>query len=998
MSEELKDLELKLGSREYARLEEKAVELRGQIDTFEKEKLELSNTVSKLELDLESEKSRKLGVESQISSLQNKTVELNTALSTAGARLDMIKDEKANIGKNAELRTFEVEALKVRIERTEAELSGIGTEFTSQEDLVNLANQEVDLAEADLNKKLKEFDSVSTSLETKKTRIMECVQNQISSGNNIKNFEERLESNQAQLEKKQEEKIKYETELNGTKETLSLLEANFTDNQKKKKDIDDELNSLKIKHEEFKRTITEKDEQTDSLRMKQGSVVSRLEVLTEISNRMEKVSGGTKFVFESDRWKGAIRGFLADAVAVAPEYEVAVEAVIGEKLDAIIIDSGWNASQIIEVLKTENKGQACFIPADIKGSEKAFDNSKFSWLTGSKAVCLAELVSYAPEYEEIARRLLSNVYLVDDLNNALDMWKKAKSRDFVLVTKAGDIVDGSGVIRGGSPEAVGSGVLERKREIKDLETEWDSVNEQLKKVEAELSSFSAQSVEISSKIDNLNMGLTAISQTIALVSKDMDHVRDDVKRQEQRLNETNFDIDQLRFENAHLEKEISNARKVLDSSLQTKTALEAEVNIEKVKVDELNGELDTYRNNVTALKMKASALSERFKSVEDKKNFLEEGIKTDKERLNTLFSEGQRSETRIQELDQEYADKEKIKHQSMVDLDEVNKQIDEIRTKHADFLNGITQLENSIKSSRHLLDEKVKVASEINTKLSEVSIDTGVLKQRYLDRYEVDLVSIWQEYSNIELDEVQAKEDVQVLNRKLVDMGHVNLLAIEEYDKLAERHQFLTVQRDDLIKSMDDLKTAIKKIDETSRTRFKATFEMVNEKFKKFFPILFGGGTAELILTNPDNILETGVDIFAQLPGKKTQNMNLFSGGEKALTAISLVFSIFAIKPSPFCILDEVDAPLDDANITRFNEAVRALMERSQFIVNTHNKKTMAMLDVLYGITMEDPGISRVVSVRLGDFDPTDKISFKKALKNAKQEVEQGQEDLSLDA
>lgn len=173
-----------------------------------------------------------------------------------------------------------------------------------------------------------------------------------------------------------------------------------------------------------------------------------------------------------------------------------------------------------------------------------------------------------------------------------------------------------------------------------------------------MSSFSAQSVEISSKIDNLNMGLTAISQTIALVSKDMDHVRDDVKRQEQRLNETNFDIDQLRFENAHLEKEISNARKVLDSSLQTKTALEAEVNIEKVKVDELNGELDTYRNNVTALKMKASALSERFLSVEDKKNFLEEGIKTDKERLNTLFSEGQRSETRIQELDQEYADKE----------------------------------------------------------------------------------------------------------------------------------------------------------------------------------------------------------------------------------------------------------------------------------------------------------------------------------------------------
>jgi chromosome segregation protein len=144
---------------------------------------------------------------------------------------------------------------------------------------------------------------------------------------------------------------------------------------------------------------------------------------------------------------------------------------------------------------------------------------------------------------------------------------------------------------------------------------------------------------------------------------------------------------------------------------------------------------------------------------------------------------------------------------------------------------------------------------------------------------------------------------------------------------------------------------------------------VVNEKFKKFFPILFGGGTAELVMTNPEDMLTTGVDIFAQLPGKRTQNINLFSGGEKALTAISLVFSIFAIKPSPFCILDEVDAPLDDANITRFNEAVRALMDRSQFIVITHNKRTMENLDVLYGVTMEDPGISSLVSVRLGDFD-----------------------------
>ena len=998
LSEDLKGLELTLGSKDYARLEEKASVLRTEIETLEREKQDLSNTVAKLELDIESEKSRKLAVEGEISGLQNRTVDLNTAINTAGARLDMIQDEKTNITRNAELRTFEVEALKVRIERTENELSGIGTDFASQEDLVKAADKEVADAEVELNKRLVDFETVSNSVEGKRARMMECVQNELSAGNNIKNFEERLESNQIQLDRRQEERSKYEAELNSTRETLSLLEANFGDNQKKKQELTEEWNSLKTKYEELKGIVAEKEKDIDHTRLKIGSVNSRLEVLSEISNRLENVSSGTKFVFESSRWDDKIKGFLADAVTVEPEYEKAVEAVIGEKLDAIIVDDGYGASEIIDVLKAESKGQACFIPSDVRGSEKVFDSSMFSWLKGEKAVCLAEVVTITPQYGALIDRLFSNVYIVDSLDAGLDLWKKAKTRDFILVTREGDVIDGSGVIRGGSPEAVGSGILERKRAIKELETERDAVNKRLEELNTEYNTLNGQITESSSRIDNLNLGISGVQQTIALVSKDMDHVREDVKRQEQRLSELTFDIDQLRFENAHLEKEIENAKKTLQTSSELKVGLESELQAEKTRIDQLTGELDTHRNNVLALKMKSSALSERFKSVEEKKMFLEEGIKTDKERLNTLWGDGERHGNRLKELDGEYADNERIKRESMVALDDINRQVNEVRIKHADFLNGINELEKTIRDSRHSLDDKTKASTEINTRLSEISVAVGVLKQRYADRYEVDLSQSWNTYANVDIDEEKAKEDVSSLNKKLMDMGHVNLLAIEEYDKLVERHQFLTVQRDDLLKSMEDLKIAIRKIDETSRTRFKATFDMVNEKFRKFFPILFGGGSAELVMTSPDDLLETGVDIFAQMPGKKTQNINLFSGGEKALTAISLVFSIFAIKPSPFCILDEVDAPLDDANITRFNEAVRALIDRSQFIVITHNKKTMAMLDVLYGITMEDPGISRVVSVRLGDFDPTDKVSFKKALKTAKEDVERGQEDLSLDS
>jgi chromosome segregation protein len=251
----------------------------------------------------------------------------------------------------------------------------------------------------------------------------------------------------------------------------------------------------------------------------------------------------------------------------------------------------------------------------------------------------------------------------------------------------------------------------------------------------------------------------------------------------------------------------------------------------------------------------------------------------------------------------------------------------------------------------------------------------GLLKQRFTDKYETNIeetyVSCVAAFNEQNMNIDVLKNDVNELGVKLANMGQVNLLAIEEFDRLNERLDFLTKQRDDLVKSIEDLKYAIKRIDETSRERFKKVFELVNEKFQRFFPILFGGGKANLVMTEPEDLLATGIDIVAQLPGKKTQNINLFSGGEKALTAISLVFSIFAIKPSPFCVLDEVDAPLDDANITRFNEAIRALMDRTQFVLITHNKRTMEMVDVLYGVTMEEPGVSRMVAVKIAALEQT---------------------------
>ena len=278
---------------------------------------------------------------------------------------------------------------------------------------------------------------------------------------------------------------------------------------------------------------------------------------------------------------------------------------------------------------------------------------------------------------------------------------------------------------------------------------------------------------------------------------------------------------------------------------------------------------------------------------------------------------------------------------------------------------GVREEELALKGLRSTCEELRRTVARKGVTLTELALRMEHLEQSLADRYRVNLREIVPLFREKEWDEEELRRRQSVLQKQVDEMGEVNLTAIEEYRELEERFEFLTTQKGDLEESLNGLQQAIQKINRTTRKRFFETFNLVNAKFQELFPRLFRGGHAELRLTNEEDLLESGIEIIVQPPGKKLQNVTLLSGGEKALTALSLVFAIFLIKPSPFCLLDEVDAPLDDANIGRFNEMVREMSAISQFIVITHNKGTMAVADTLYGITMEEPGMSKMVSVKL---------------------------------
>ena len=391
LSTELKDLELKVGSNDYNTLNSRMNRLNEELGTYAAEREGLIIEISQKELELETQKAKKLGIEEELNNLQNQTVDLNTAVNTASARLEMIEAEKNNIARNAELRTHQIEALKIRIERGDAELVAIDNEVISQEDILRAATADVERVEGELNTKLKAYEEISGQVEWKKGELLEQVQKELTAKNNISNFGERLESNLTKLERLENERTRYEAEFNSTKETVELLEANFNSHQQKKNEIENELNGVRGQVEELKLSMEDKEKSLEGAKLDLNSVGSRLDVLHELSQKLEGVSGGVKYVMSSDHWKSKVRCILADVIDTKPGYEKAVEAVISDYLDAVIVDDDNDTMDMIQALKNEKQGQACFVSTALKTSDKTFKSSIFNWFKGN-ATSLADYI------------------------------------------------------------------------------------------------------------------------------------------------------------------------------------------------------------------------------------------------------------------------------------------------------------------------------------------------------------------------------------------------------------------------------------------------------------------------------------------------------------------------------------------------------------------------------------------------------------------------------
>jgi chromosome segregation protein len=711
--------------------------------------------------------------------------------------------------------------------------------------------------------------------------------------------------------------------------------------------------------------FAESEIQVISLREELSDKRSRLASLEELQKNYEGFDRGVRAVMmragQQFREQG-IFGLVADVLTAPPRFERAVEAALGERLQHVIVESPDKGFELVEYLKTASEGRGSFLPVPVLEGLAPVVEPDFS-RPGVLASAYAE-VKCEEALQPVVRLLLGDVVIVEDLASAR-AYAAAGGPQGTLVTLEGEVVRGDGTLTGGEREGAAVGALQKKREIAELAGEVARVEERYNEILTRHYTLQKQMGQTESVLKGLAKNQHAEELNLAHQEKDLHKASEDLARVRERVAALEAEEVQLAHSHGGLVHEEENSRGEVAHGQADREAREERVRQLSAELESLKQRADTASSELMALRIKVAAGSERGESARKELESLIAQRREMEERIHRLRVTVGEGSARLEELRRKIEETEGGRAKRAEEHRQAAETHEARRTAHAAASTEVREQDTLFRELRGRMDELMQGLSQISLKEREIALELEHLGAGIRERHQVELAEELHRYHLLAPLPPEAEAELKDLRAQVEKMGEINLTAIDEHAELTKRFDFLSGQKKDLLATLEQLKEAINRIDATSRERFKQTFDVVNEKFQAVFPRLFGGGRASLVLTNEGPGAEQGVEIVAQPPGKKLQSVNLLSGGEKALTAVALIFGIFLIKPTPFCLLDEVDAPLDEGNVGRYNEMVKEMSRQSQFILITHNKRTMEVADTLYGVTMEEPGISKLVSVKI---------------------------------
>ncbi len=878
--------------------------------------------------------------------------------------IGILREQIHSVEGNKEHLLNRLAAVEADIAEKSSDKSGIMTQKASIDEQVAKLETARDEARERLEEVQAQMEQLNTEIENAKNVIMQALNDRADTRSRMERFDTMLEQTQIRKAELTSRLVRVKSDEAEADQLVAELEDQFEETNKKVTQLNEKQAAAEKRLLEIKGLLTEDNRVLQETKEKYHQEKSRLDALNNLTERYEGYGGSVKMVMEQKKTEKGIVGVVADIIKVEKKYETAIETALGGNIQNIVTEEEDTAKRMIAFLKKHKYGRATFLPLTSIRHPQEFKNQDV--LKEAGVIGMADkLVRIDEKYRNVAKAMLGRIVVVDDVNHALAIAKKY-AYGVRMVTLEGELLVPGGAISGGAFKN-NSNLLGRRRELEELGKKVKELSEKTESLEREIQNIREERNKLRVQSETLRV-------TLQNAFIEQNTIRLNLEAAKEKKEETANGFGDLKTEEAQIEetfKEIETGKEEIRKKLQASEALEQE---ENAKIGACQKKLEELRTLESDYAAKAAEWDVEVEKMLQKQEFGQQNV-------DRIDAEIERHRKEKQEIEESMAAGAEEAERKRHNIEEILLTIEASQKAQSDAEKKLQE----DTQQRELLSEKQKTFFDRREELSGqmTGLDKEVYrlnaqKEKLEESIETQINYMWNEYeitlsdaASLRKEELtdlaEMKRDIAALKDQIKKLGDVNVNAIEDYKNIMERYTFLKGQHDDLIEAEKTLEHIITELDTAMRRQFQEKFKEIAGEFDKVFKELFGGGKGTLELMEDEDILEAGIRIIAQPPGKKLQNMMQLSGGEKALTAIALLFAIQNLKPSPFCLLDEIEAALDENNVTRFAKYLHKLTKNTQFIVITHRRGTMEKADQLYGITMQEKGVSALVSVDLID-------------------------------
>jgi chromosome segregation protein len=989
LAKELQHLDTQLARHQFDVLQGEIHERSSRAESLRNEIEELSGTVLRHEDEILQLRERLSELEHQISASQQRGMELKAQSDRHESRVHF-NEERLRELEQQNLRALnEIAQAEERARASEAELASLNERLASSQSTLERYRTALEEKRQALQQIEAQLVQQQEDLRQAQSEAFAAMQQLTRLRNEINTLDLQKQGNVVRLEKLSSEKIQLEEERTRLEARLTEFAADVESQKLNAQTQRGTVEERQQRLRDIQQELAEASQELDAQLRRQAEVRSRLTILEQLEESHEGFSSGALAALKQSQ---SVLGSLADRIRVPDAHIAAIEGALGHFLQLVLTEQPETAQQILADLASNKKGRASLAALKLATSSSP---QIASVAVPAGATPALGVVAAEEAVQPLLTGILGHTMIVEDLPAATAAWRETNGA-FDFVTRTGELLTRHGVFTGGSTNGNGNitptSILGRKNQIADLNGQLAQLQDQVNDSSRRKGGLQSEQTTLQATLQQAQTELRAQEVAIAAHEGEFNALQSSLRSLHNKIETVIFEIQSLaEHEREGQEKRAALLAQAADLQSREQTA-QSRVTDATNAVEQFRQHREAANTELTESKVALAAEEQLCASLARQKAPLEERLRELSQVVHSRRTECAEFLRRRGQFESEIEDSrrqiDRLAHERQL----VGQQTAELEMQKEGQDAEIATREEDLRNQRRHLTEQQQQRGTIDVELAQKTMAVQNLRERIQQKYQVNLDDVRSECitityadegparvqtlspdemaaAGVATDWTQVAEQVVVLQKKIDEMGPVNLVAIEEYEETEQRYNFLTKQNDDLVAAKAQLLEVINRINTQTREMFIETFNKIRENFQGMFVEIFGGGKADLRLVDEGDVLESGIDIVARPPGKQLQTISLLSGGEQTMTAVALLFSIYQVKPSPFCVLDELDAPLDESNINRFIRILQRFLAHSQFIIITHNKRTIGMADVLYGVTMQEHGVSRIVSVKFHKAD-----------------------------